>query len=178
MSSKTRLILAVLLLCFIGVGIAIYKNRKLGVPLWAGEQSTSWLVEAKVSFLSAEEGPVTIKLSLPTIAEDPNVGQQAGSLGFGHFLDSSIAGLKSVWSSNRVSLDTHALYYRVRIPERYKTGGSGEQVKGPAPVAQSPGFSGSTEKAAKDLIDRSRVLSPDLLPYAGQSLVLAIDDSR
>jgi hypothetical protein len=161
MSSKTRLILAVMVLCLIGIGIAIYKNRKLGVPLWAGEQSTSWLIEAKVSFLSVEEGPVTVKLSLPTIAEDPNVGQEAGSLGFGNFLDSTQSGLKSVWSANRVALDTHSLYYRVRIPERYKTGGSGEQVKGPTPVAQSPGFSGSTEKAAKDLIDRSRQVSSD-----------------
>ena len=161
MSSKLRLILAVLLLCFIGIGVAMYKNQKLGVPLWVGEKSTSWLVEAKVSFVMAEEKPVTIKLALPSAAEDESIGQEAGSLDLGYFTEQSTSGLKAVWSNRKIAEGTHSLYYRVRFSERFKTGGGGEEVQGTPPVANSPGLSGSVEKAARQLIEASRAVSAD-----------------
>jgi 7 transmembrane helices usually fused to an inactive transglutaminase/Inactive transglutaminase fused to 7 transmembrane helices len=161
MSSKFRLILAVILLCALGIGLATYKNRKLGVPLWVGEESTSWLVEAKVSFLLAEEKPVTVRLALPAAASDESIGQEAGSLDFGYSPEVTQSGLKAVWSARQPSLGTHALYYRVRFPERFKTGGGGEEVKGPPPIAESPGLTGSVEKAAQELIESSRAVSAD-----------------
>lgn len=161
MSSKMRLLLAVLLLCLVGIGIAIYKNQKLGVPLWVGEKSTSWLVEAKVSFLSVEKQPVTVKLSLPVAAADQSIGQEAGSLGFGYATEPSVSGLKAVWSKREIAEGPHALYYRVRFPERFKSGGGGEEVKGSPPVAESPGLSDSVEKAALALIEASRAVSAD-----------------
>jgi hypothetical protein len=156
-----RLLLAVLLLCLVGIGIAIYKNQKLGVPLWVGEKSTSWLVEAKVSFLSVEKQPVTVKLSLPVAAADQSIGQEAGSLGFGYATEPSVSGLKAVWSKREIAEGPHALYYRVRFPERFKSGGGGEEVKGSPPVAESPGLSDSVEKAAQALIEASRAVSAD-----------------
>lgn len=161
MSSRLRLIVAVFLLCLTGIGIAIYKNRELGVPLWVGEKSTSWLVEAKVTFLVEELKPVMVKLALPAAAEDKTFGQEAGSLGFGFTSETTSSGLKAVWSSRDALRDSHALYYRVRFPERYKTGGGGMEVVGPPPVAESPGLSGPVEKAAQQLIDQSRSVSAD-----------------
>lgn len=161
MSSRVRLILAVIFLCLLGIGLATYKNQKLGVPLWVGEKSTSWLVEAKVSFLAVEGQPVTVKLALPAAAADQSIGQEAGSLGFGYTKDVTLSGLKAVWSARQPSYGTHALYYRVRFPERFKTGGGGEEVNGSPPVAESPGLSGSVEKAAQELIESSRAVSAD-----------------
>lgn len=152
MSSKVRLIFSVVLLCTVGIGMAIVKNRKLGVPLWVSKTTTSWLVEAKVSFLSAEDQPVTIRLALPAAAADESIGQEAGSLGFGFHTDTGSSGVKAVWSARHPGDGSHALYYRVRFPENVKTGGSGEEVAGNPPVAVPPGFSGAIEKAAQVLM--------------------------
>ncbi len=161
MSSKVRLIFSVVLLCTVGIGMAIVKNRKLGVPLWVSKTTTSWLVEAKVSFLSAEDQPVTIRLALPAAAADESIGQEAGSLGFGFHTDTGSSGVKAVWSARHPGDGSHALYYRVRFPENVKTGGSGEEVAGNPPVAVPPGFSGAIEKAAQVLIEKSRAVSSD-----------------
>ncbi len=161
MSSKTRLLITVCFLCSVGMGIAIYKNRKLGVPLWVGEQNTSWLVEARVSFLSSEQKPVTVKLALPQVAIDEGIGQNAGSIGFGYSTDIGTSGAKEVWSARQPNAGNNALYYRIRFPERYKTGGANEEVKGNPPVAESPGLTGSVERAARAIIEQSRAVSSD-----------------
>lgn len=161
MSSKTRLIVSVLLLCALGIGLAMHKNQKLGVPFWAGDEATSWLVEAKVSFLSVESKPVTVKLALPAAAAEQSLGQEAGSLGFGYFSEPAATGWKAVWTKTNIPEGSHSLYYRVRFPEHFKTGGGGEEVKGKPPVAKSPGLSDSVELAAQALIDSSRAVSSD-----------------
>lgn len=162
MSSQLRLILAVLFLCVLGIGLALYKNHSLGVPLWVGKKSASWLVEAKVSFFHGEAAdPVTVKLALPAAAADESIGQEAGSLGFGYTTEAGLSGLKAVWSARQPEEGSHALYYRVRFPERFKTGGGGEEVKGAPPVAESPGLTGPLEKAAQGLIEKSRAVSAD-----------------
>lgn len=161
MSSKLRLILSVLLLCVTGITVAIVKNRRLGVPLWVGQKSASWLVEAKVSFYMPENQPVTVKLALPSTAADESMGQEAGSQIFGFTNDVGASAIKAVWSARAPGEGAHALYYRVRFPERFATGGGGEAVKGNPPVAVPPGLSGSIEKAAQVLIEKSRSVSSD-----------------
>ncbi|MFM2220840.1 MAG: hypothetical protein RLZZ553_588 [Verrucomicrobiota bacterium] len=161
MSAKLRMLGSVILLCAVGIGMAIYKNRQLDVPLWVGQTTTSWLVEAKVSFISTENQPVTIRLALPAAAADESMGQEAGSLGFGFHTDTGASGVKAVWSARQPGDGSHALYYRVRFPERFKTGGGGEEVTGNTPVAVPPGLSGSIEKAAQVLIEKSRAVSSD-----------------
>ncbi|MFM2170292.1 MAG: hypothetical protein RI957_521 [Verrucomicrobiota bacterium] len=161
MSSKLRLLFSVIVLCAVGISVAVVKNRMLGVPLWVGKKSSNWLVEAKVSFFSAGDQPATIRLALPEAASDESVGQEAGSLGFGFHTDTSSSGVKAVWSARQPAEGSHALYYRVRFPERFKTGGGGQEVSGNPPVAVAPGLSGSIEKAAQELIEKSRSVSAD-----------------
>ena len=161
MSPKLRLVITVVTLCLAGSGIALYKHLKLGVPLLVGQKSTSWLIEAKVSLLTSLPQPVTVKLSLPPAASDENIGQEAGSLGFGYVLDTTVPGVKAVWSAQQPAEGSHSLYFRVRFPERFRTGGSGIESLGPVPVARPPGLSGSVEKAARGIIARSRAASSD-----------------
>ena len=131
------------------------------MPLLVGQKSTSWLIEAKVSLLTSLPQPVTVKLSLPPAARDENIGQEAGSLGFGYVLDTTGPGVKAVWSAQQPAEGSHSLYFRVRFPERFRTGGSGIESLGPVPVASPPGLSGSVEKAARGIIARSRAASSD-----------------
>ena len=162
MSSRVRLFLVVALLCATGIGVAAYKNIKLGVPLRAGEKTSTWLVEAKVSFVIAEPGSAIVSLALPSAAEDQSMGQEAGSLGYGYSTNKSEGMLRAVWSQREPNEGPQALYYRIRFPERFKTGASGVAVKGDPPVAESPGLTGPTEKAAEALIDTSRAVSADV----------------
>jgi hypothetical protein len=161
MSSRTRLIFSVLLLCAVGIGIASYKHFSLGVPFQAGRKSPSWLVEAKVTFFAQPDVPTIVKLSLPASAADEAMSQDAGSRGFAYFTESGSNFLKAVWSSRKPIEGSQSLYYRVRFPDRIKTGGGNEEVKGAPPIAESPGLSGPIEKAAQELIDRSFAVSAD-----------------
>ncbi len=156
-----RLVLSVIFLCAMGIGFTIVKNRTLGVPIWVGKKSSSWLVEAKVTFFSVGDQPCSIKLALPSAAYDENVGQDAGSLGFGFHTDTGASGVKAVWSARQPRDGSHALYYRVRFPEHFPTGGGGEEVTGTPPIAVAPGFSGSIDRAAQVLIQKSREVSAD-----------------
>ena len=64
MSSKWKLIVAVVLLVLAGGGVAAYKTFRLGVPFWKGEQVYDWQVEARVSFLATGKR-VKARLALP-----------------------------------------------------------------------------------------------------------------
>ncbi len=162
MSSKNRLVLAVLILCITGISIALHKNRQIGIPLWVDQKPSTWLIEAKATFYSPDGKPAIIKLALPQVVINESIGQEVGSLGFGYHQEELSNGLKAVWSSERPQAkEAQSLYYRVRLPENANFGSAGIEVKGNPPTAESPGLTGAVEQAAMALIQKSRSVSGD-----------------
>jgi 7 transmembrane helices usually fused to an inactive transglutaminase/Inactive transglutaminase fused to 7 transmembrane helices len=162
MSSKTRFALALFLLCFTGIGIALHKNHEIGIPLWMDQKPSTWLIEAKATFYSPEGKPAIVELALPQSLSTEAMGHEVGSSGFGFTRAESSLGTKAVWSLNQPKAKTpHSLYYRVRLPDQPTTGSAGVEVQGKSPVAESPGLTGAVEQAALALIQKSRDVSGD-----------------
>jgi hypothetical protein len=162
MSSKTRLALAIFVLCFTGISIALHKNHEIGIPLWMNQKPITWLIEAKVTFYSPEGKPSIVKLALPQSLITEAMGHEVGSSGFGFVREESSIGTKAVWSLNQPRANAaHTLYYRVRLPDQPTTGSAGIEVRGAPPVTEPPGLTGSVEQAALALIQKSRSVSGD-----------------
>jgi hypothetical protein len=115
MSSRSKLIAAVIVLVATGSGIAAYKTNRLGVPFWRGGGAHDWQVEARVSFL-ATGGKVNARLSLPDLGSARGVSSESGSLGYHFHVDRTPAGPVAVWAAAERD-GNQALYYRVRFPE-------------------------------------------------------------
>jgi hypothetical protein len=63
-TNKRQLTLIVLLLIFIGVGAAVYKNRVLGFSFLPDKHEKIWTVEATITFM-ADGGPVIVSMNMP-----------------------------------------------------------------------------------------------------------------
>lgn len=166
MRKGTRLIIAVIILCAIGLGTAIYKNNKMGVPLWKGKQPSVWLIEAKTTFFSTGSGPISVHLALPNKSDAPILaGEEAGSMGFGYETEITSLGRRAVWSTRVAPEKSHALYYRLFLPYGSSADNGETPVKGEAPIAQAPGLGGSVKEVAQELVElaKSRSANADTL---------------
>ncbi|MBK1882990.1 UUP1 family membrane protein [Luteolibacter pohnpeiensis] len=159
MSSRWKLVTAVLMLVLLGGGLAFYKSTKLGVPFWEGQRVDEWLVEARVSFLAVGK-PVKARLSLPANGLDESAGQEAGSLGYHYHVDHDRGESTAIWSSE-MRENGQALYFRVRFPLGSESGGGPIPPTGSIPVAEAPGLSGSVGEAARNIVARSKAISSD-----------------
>ncbi len=161
MNSGIRLIIAVVLLCAIGIGVAVYKNQRLGVPLWHGERSNSWLIEAKVSFIAVENSDAVARLALPEASDAEGVSQQPGSLGFQYSPQVREDGPVAAWSAREVPEGSHALYYRLRLPEDFRFKAKAIPVEGAQPKVSEPGLPGTVGRAAEQVIAKAYESSGD-----------------
>lgn len=158
MSSKWKLIVAVVFLVLLGGGIAGYKTHRLGVPFWRGEQVYDWQVEARVSFLATGKR-VKARLSVPSAAVESKATQESGSLGYHFNIERHLGEYTAVWAAENRE-DTQALYFRVRFPDGVASGG--EPVAAEAPDDGTPAMpSGALGEAAKVIITRVKSVTAD-----------------
>lgn len=158
MSSRWKLITAVLALVMVGGGLAAYKNITLGVPIWQGEQVDEWLVEARVSFLATGK-EVKARLSLPATAIEKELGQESGSLGYHYNIEPNLGEYTAVWSSGARE-DSQALYYRVRFPDGVVSGGE-PMTSGIPDAPEVASLPGSLNEAAQAIINKVKSVSAD-----------------
>lgn len=106
----------VVLLCGLGVGLAIYKNNRLGVPFFPGQKVTAWVLEATVRF-EASGKPVEVELGLPPKDEGLAVRQEVASLGYG-YQERNLPGQgrRGIWSARSRS-GVQRLYYQISLAE-------------------------------------------------------------
>jgi 7 transmembrane helices usually fused to an inactive transglutaminase/Inactive transglutaminase fused to 7 transmembrane helices len=157
MSSKWKLIVAVVFLCSLGGGVAWYKTARLGVPFWQGEQAYDWQIEARVSFLATGKS-VKARLSLPSAAIEQKAGQESGSLGYHYNIDTNLGEYTAVWSAENRE-ENQALYYRVRLPESTRSGGEPKPAEAPEPG--NPGLPGTVGEAANTIVARAKAITSD-----------------
>ncbi|MCB1131041.1 MAG: UUP1 family membrane protein [Verrucomicrobiae bacterium] len=157
MSARTKLLIAVLFLVFLGGGLAWHKVVHLGIPFWRGESVQDWEIEAKVSFLGTGKRPKA-RLSLPAVAVDMNRGQEAGSLGYSFYTERNEGEYTAVWSGEERQ-GGQALYFRIRVPEG--TSGGGEPIPGNPPEAVTPGFPSSLGDPARAVVGRIKTTTSD-----------------
>ncbi len=159
MSARWKLIAAVVSLVVLGGGLAGYKTRWLGVPIWEGTQASEWLVEARISFVATGR-PVKARLSLPTSAVEEGAGQEAGSLGYHYDVERDLGKYAAVWSAEQRE-GSQSLYYRVRFPDGVLSGGEPKPAEGKPEEPVSPGLGGSLGEAASNIVSRSQSISSD-----------------
>lgn len=169
MSSKWKLITAVILLVMAGAGLAAYKVHDLGVPFWTGEQVSEWEVEARVSFLATGRR-VKAHLSLPNPIIEKMGGQEVGSLGYHYHIENNLGRHTAVWSAEARD-DSQALYFRVRFPNQTTSGGEPIAAELQSFENEGPDLTGPLGDAARNIVKRARAISSD-----PDSLLVALFD--
>ncbi|GAA4652181.1 inactive transglutaminase family protein [Kistimonas scapharcae] len=114
MSNKMQMRLVVLILIAIGLGTAVYKHVSLGFPIFPGERTKVWEVEAQIEF-KAEDGPVTVSLAMP----EPHsrfsvVNDFFASPGYG-FRKVEDGGIERAEWTRREASGKQVLYYKIKV---------------------------------------------------------------
>jgi hypothetical protein len=181
MASRIKLLLVVIFLAALGGGVAAYKHIKLGLPLRPGALPEQWLVDAKITFIAPPDGgKVGVRLSLPAVAVEEGIGQEAGSVGYNYFVEKNQGEYTAIWASEKQA-GNQAIYYRISFPNRQKSGGEPmPNAGGGSPVIEPPAFSGALEQAANRVVQRARAVSsdPDSLFVGLLTAVNAIDATQ
>jgi hypothetical protein len=161
MNARLKLFFVVALLVLAGGSVACYKYLALGVPFWAGESRSEWLIEAKVSFNAQEGRPVKAILAVPEVAFSEGASQEAGSLGYGFHIEPSDGGeMHAVWTA-RNRKGEQALYFRLRVRDSHRVGGAWSTAGSALPVVEAPGLPGSLRGTAGAMVARARESSAD-----------------
>lgn len=121
MSNKIQMWLVVLVLIAIGLGMAIYKHVSLRFPIFPGERTSVWEVEAQIEF-KAEGGPVTVSLAMP----EPHsrlsvVNDFFASPGYG-FRKVEDGGIERAEWTCREASGKQVLYYKIKVHEHGRKG--------------------------------------------------------
>lgn len=131
MTSRAPFYIIVLMLILAGLSLAWLRHEHMAIPLQPGEQTTVWLVEARVDF-DAQGAPVLVSLDLPD--EPPGYRiftEQASSPGYGFSIIERDGNRRGEWTT-REAHGPQRLYYRVQlIPEQ-------DTVDGPVAMPPKP----------------------------------------
>ena len=143
-----------------GLGLAAYKTFVLGVPFFASESRSEWLIEAKVGF-EASGRPVKVILAVPKVAFSGGASQEAGSLGYGFHLEPVDDGeMHAVWTARKRE-GPQALYFRLRVRNTHRVAGGWSTTGGELPVVEAPGLPKSLLGPAQAMVARARESSAD-----------------
>lgn len=116
MTSRTPFYVIVLMLIVTGLSIAWLRHTQFDIPFQPGEQTTVWLIEARVDFTAAN-GPVLVSLDLPDSPPGFRVyTEQAASPGYGFSIIQRDGNRRGEWTS-RSADGPQTLYYRVQLVE-------------------------------------------------------------
>ncbi|MCK5894255.1 MAG: inactive transglutaminase family protein [Endozoicomonadaceae bacterium] len=128
MSNKIQMRLVVIILIAIGLGVATYRHMVLGFPIFPGEHTTVWEVEAQIEF-KVEDGPITVSLAMPEphsrffVVDDffasPNYG----------FRKINEDGIERAEWTRREATGKQVLYYKIKVHDNgHEMAGSERQV--------------------------------------------------
>ncbi|WP_006787038.1 inactive transglutaminase family protein [Thiorhodospira sibirica] len=139
------------------IGTAWLRHIYTQIPFLPGEQTTAWIVEARIDF-SAQGEPVLLSLNIP---EDPPgfqiVSEQTASPGYGFSIVEYDGDRRGEWSI-RTASGRQTLYYKIKIiPER--SGLSGPHEPQAKPRIEPVFWEESAVVAAEQLLGRARALS-------------------
>ena len=113
-SARTQLALVVILLITAGLGLTLYKHVTLGFPLFPGEHSPVWTVEAQINF-NADNGPAQVSLTLPAAQDGAIVLDEFfASSGYGINVNQQDSQRRAVWSIRQAD-KRQTLFYRVQL---------------------------------------------------------------
>lgn len=149
------------ILCFLlaatGLGIFLFKAFVLHFPVWPGEKSATWNIEAQISF-TAVGRPVKLSLHLPRNSRRYTIiNENFISRGYGVTTSAKEGRRIATWSIRR-SRGPQTLYYSATV-RRMKR----EDVGIISPrVLTVPDFRGVKRQAAESLITDIREKSADL----------------
>src|SRR5690554_7076553 len=116
MTSRTPFYVIVLMLIVTGLSIAWLRHTQFDIPLQPGEQTSVWLIEARIDFM-AENGPVLVSLDLPDSPPGFRVyTEQAASPGYGFSIIQRDGNRRGEWTT-RSADGSQTLYYRVQLVE-------------------------------------------------------------
>ncbi len=149
LASRAKIGLVAALLISVGLGIALYKVVKLGLPLLPGESREVWTIESKIAFKPAS-GPVEVNLRTPeALGGWVLLDEHFASSGFGFAVD-DIGGNRTEARWTRQSLEHPAtLYYKIQA-YRASHSGLGDY---PVQVAERPRLEADEAAAMARLVE-------------------------
>ncbi|MBL4781059.1 MAG: inactive transglutaminase family protein [Porticoccaceae bacterium] len=170
MSSRAQVYLLALVFIASGLGLTLYKNLSLNLPLSPGSLTRVWEIEAKVTFFATQQA-ITVDLALPQPRHSYQIIDETfTSSGYGFDIRSDGEQRRAIWT-RRQAADQQALYYKLKITQQKVKPALSEPPKAsiiPDKVIWSP----AQESAAATLISRARALSADPISFATQLLKL------
>lgn len=159
----------VIALLLTGIGLTTYKNIYLGFPLWSGEQTQVWEIEARVRF-SAQGEPVKASFAVPSHTPNYGILEEAYvSADYGlSFEEETVR--RAIWSIREAS-GQQSLFYRATI-YRTTSDGNGQTPTEGLELVELPGdpavpYMDEMERtAARAVKEEIRRQSSDPLSFA------------
>lgn len=134
-----------LLLIFLGLLTAWLRHAETGIPFLPGEQTPTWIVEARVDFVA--DGEVMLSLNIPERPPGFRIfSEQTASPGYGFSIVEHDGNRRGEWSI-RNAQGRQTLYYKVHVaPDQEVVDPRGE----PRPVIDDAVFWGGPEATAAE----------------------------
>jgi hypothetical protein len=167
----------VMLFCALSAFIVYMKVEYLHMPLFPGEQSDVWTVEARVDFLG-RNGPAKVNFILP---QNPPgftvIDENFVSRGFGLSVVNNQDFREAVWTLRR-SQGEQALFYRIQVyPENFADADVIRQNDPPPLFPQVPDYPEPLASAIEAVLARARAESADIFTFANRLLTILTDES-
>ncbi|MCH2206041.1 MAG: inactive transglutaminase family protein [Lentisphaerales bacterium] len=157
MSAKAQVYAWAIVLTIIGLSAIIYKNTKIGVPIFPGELKDTWVIESLIEF-DAKGGPVKAKMTLPGYYGNFNVLNQYGSSeGYGFSTDKEGEREVAIWAAREMS-GPQKIYY---IFSMFDTDELAQITNSEPDKVETPFFDDLYKKAIEDIIEDSWKKSAD-----------------
>ena len=162
---QLHLLLLVIVLCAVGLGLATYKVKTLGLPLTASEKTEVWNVEARISFRAKPDA--SVKVSLPLLFNPSGytiLDEDFVAANYGLAIEQDDSGRTALWAKRRAE-GKQLLFYRAIIYEdAEKTIDSGK----PPIYPSIPDYPENFRPIIQGLLDKARQQSADTVSFAQQ----------
>lgn len=145
----------ILLMVVIGLLTAWLRHTETGIPFLPGEQTETWIIEAKVDFIA--DGDVMLSLNIPDRPPGFRVfSEQTASPGYGFSIVEHDGVRRGEWSI-RGAAGRQTLYYKVQVVPDQEVG---DAPAAPPRAAHGAVFWGESEAtAAEQLLASARARS-------------------
>lgn len=166
--SKFKIQFIALILVLIAAGAVYYKTTRLGMPLFASEQSDVWTVEAKLQF-HASGGPAKAEFYIP---RNPpgfvKLNEDFISSNYGLATEVMDENRKALWAVRRAK-GKQVLYYRMELTR--DSASDSESLPAPRPQYPSvPVHDETTHAAINAVLNDVRAHSADVISFTRELL--------